>query len=140
VPPAGTRRALVPIGMRNSRHPNAIVLSSLLLSIAILGAGCASSKYARQHDADRQLSALVGERLAEVPVLANARVAARSHWGVVALVGEVSDENTRREAERVAAGVAGVVRVDNLILVIEGESKAEASAPATSALILARTD
>jgi glycerate-2-kinase len=126
--------------MRNLRHSNAIVLPSLLLSIAILGAGCASSKYARQQDADRQLSALVSERLAAVPVLSTARVAARSHWGVVALVGEAPDENSRREAERVAGGVAGVVRVDNLILVIEGGSEAEASAPATSVLILARTD
>lgn len=126
--------------MKKWSHSNAIVLLSLMLSVAILGAGCVSSKYARQDDADRQLSALVSERLAAVPVLATAKVTARSHWGVVALVGEVPDENTRREAERVAAGVTGVVRVDNLILVIEGESKAEASAPAASALILARTD
>jgi hypothetical protein len=126
--------------MRTLTHSNAVVLPSLLLSIAILGAGCASSKYARQQDADQELSSLVSERLAAVPALATARVAARSHWGVVALVGEVPDENSRREAERVAGGVAGVVRVDNLILVIEGGSKAEASAPATSVLILARTD
>jgi hypothetical protein len=126
--------------MRKLSRSYGIALVSLMLAIAISSAGCASSEYARQQDADRQLSALVGERLAAVPDLATARVAARSHWGVVALVGEVSDENTRREAERVAAEVAGVVRVDNLILVIEGESKAEASAPATSALILARTD
>jgi hypothetical protein len=126
--------------MRKTSHPRPIVLLSLLLSIAILGAGCASSTYARQREADRQLSEHVAEQLASVPALSTAKVAARSHWGVVALVGEVPDEDSKREAERVAGGVAGVVRVDNLILVIKGDSRAGASAPAASTLILARTD
>jgi hypothetical protein len=126
--------------MRKWSRSYGIVLASPILAIAILGAGCASSSYARQQEADRQLSALLDERLAEAPLPSTARVAARSHWGVVALVGEVPDEDSKREAERVAAGVAGVVRVDNLILVVKGDAKAEASAPAASALILARTD
>lgn len=126
--------------MRKTSHPTAIVLLSLLLAIPIAGAGCASSTHARQRDADRLLSALVGERLFAVPGLSTAKVAARSHRGVVALVGEVPDEDSKSEAERIAGAVAGVARVDNLILVVKGDSRAEASAPATGALILARTN
>ena len=126
--------------MRKTSHPRAIVLSSLILAIGIAGAGCASSPYARQRDADRQLSTLVGEQLATSPALSSAKVAARSHWGVVALLGEVPDEDSKREAERIASAVPGVARVNNLILVVKGDSRAGASAPAGSALILARTD
>jgi BON domain-containing protein len=126
--------------MRKPSRSYGIVLFAPMVAIAILGAGCASSRHARQQEADRQLSALLAERLSDAPLLRTAKVLARSHWGVVALVGEVPDEESRREAERVAAGVAGVVRVDNLILVVKGDAKAEASAPAASALILARTD
>jgi BON domain-containing protein len=126
--------------MRKKSHPRSIVLLSLLLAIAIAGAGCASSSYARQRDADRQLSALVGEQLAAAPALSTAKVAARSHWGVVALLGEVPDEDSKREAERIAGAVPGVARVDNMILVVKGDSRAGASVPADSALILARTN
>jgi divalent metal cation (Fe/Co/Zn/Cd) transporter len=59
---------------------------------------------------------------------------------VVALVGEAPDEESKREAERIAGSVPGVARVNNLILVVKGNSRAEGSAPAKSALILARTD
>jgi hypothetical protein len=126
--------------MRKTSHRSALPLFSILVSIAVLGAGCASSEYAHRRDADRRLSALVGERLAHDPALSTAKVAAWSHWGVVVLVGEVVDENSKREAGRIASAVAGVVRVNNLILVVEGDARAEGSTPAKAALILARTD
>lgn len=126
--------------MRKRSHPRAVVLLSVLLVIGIAGTGCFSSTYARQRDADRQLSARVGEQLAAVPVLSTAKVAARSHRGVVALLGEVPDEDSKLEAERIAGAVPGVARVDNMILVVKGDSRAEGSAPAGGALILARTN
>jgi osmotically-inducible protein OsmY len=110
------------------------------IAIAILGAGCGSSEYARRRDSDQRLSAIVAHRLAAEPALASAGVQARSHRGVVALVGEVGDEASKREAERIASAVPGVARVDNLILVVEGDSRAAGSAPAKGALILARTE
>jgi osmotically-inducible protein OsmY len=103
-------------------------------------AGCGSSEYARRRDADRMLSARVDEQLASVPAIVAARVAARSHGGIVALVGEAPDENVRREAERVARGVPGVARVDNLILVVKGDPETGGSAPAKGAVLLARTE
>jgi hypothetical protein len=110
------------------------------ITLAFVSAGCGSSDYAVRKQADEQLSARIGVELARAPALFTATVEARSHWGVVALVGEAPDEESKREAERIAGSVPGVARVNNLILVAKGDSRAEASAPAKSALILARTD
>jgi hypothetical protein len=117
------------------------VLCGTALAVVILGAaGCGSSEYARRRDADRILSARVDERLASVPAIVTARVAARSHGGIVALVGEAPDENVRREAERVASAVPGVARVDNMILVVKGDPETGGSAPAKGAVLMARTE
>ena len=117
------------------------MLCGAAIGVAILGVGgCGSSDYARRRDADQSLSAQVGERLAADPALVNANVAARSHSGVIALVGEAPNDLARLEAERVAGAVPGVARVDNLILVAKGDSKAAASAPATSTLFMSRTE
>ncbi|HEY3169590.1 MAG TPA: BON domain-containing protein, partial [Thermoanaerobaculia bacterium] len=82
----------------------------------------------------------VDERLAASPALSAGKVEAKSHWGVVALLGEMPDERLRREAERVASAVPGVARVNNLILVVQDASRAEGSAPANGTLLMARTD
>src|SRR5512132_2366123 len=116
-----------------------LVIGGVLL-ISVFAAGCASSTYVRRHDEDRRLSALVDERLAASPVLSAGKVEAKSHWGVVALLGEVPDESLRSEAERVASAVPGVARVNNLILVVQEASRAEGSAPANGTLLMARTD
>lgn len=118
------------------------MLCGAVIGIVILGAaGCGSSDYARRRDADQRLSARVGERLAADPALSAANLAARSHSGVVALLGEAPSEQARVEAERIAGAVPGVARVDNLILVAkEGDSRAAGSAPAKGALFMSRTE
>lgn len=113
---------------------------SACLAAALSSVGCGSSDYARRRDADRSLSAQVAQRLAANPALATANIDARSHSGVVALVGEAPTEEARLEAGRVAHAVPGVARVDNLILVAKGDSRTVESAPATGALFIARTD
>ncbi|HEX9149414.1 MAG TPA: BON domain-containing protein [Thermoanaerobaculia bacterium] len=126
--------------MSKTGQRRAKVLCGAAIAIAVLGAaGCGSSEYARRTDADRTLSAQVGERLAADPALSAANVAARSHSGVVALVGEAPNDEARLEAERVAGAVPGVARVDNLILVAKGDSRAAGSAPPTGALFMSRT-
>jgi hypothetical protein len=110
------------------------------IALALAGSGCGSADYALRRDADQRLSDRVGRELSTAPALAAAKVEARSHWGVVALVGEAPDEESRSEAGRIASAIAGVVRVNNLILVVKGDSRAAGSAPAKGALILARAD
>jgi osmotically-inducible protein OsmY len=82
---------------------------------------------------------MVEQRLTETSGLSEAKIRAKSHWGVVALVGEVSEEQLAREAERLAVGVPGVVRVNNLILVVKGDSQAEGSPLPADSLLIART-
>jgi hypothetical protein len=126
--------------MCRTTQRGAKLLISASITLAFLGAGCGSSNYAVRRQADEQLSARIGDELARAPALSTAKVEARSHWGVIALVGEAPDEESRREAERIAGSVPGVARVNNLILVVKGDSRAAGSAPATGALKLARTD
>jgi hypothetical protein len=115
-----------------------LVAAALLL--AGIAAGCGSSSYARREQGDRQLSALVGERLASSPALSTVRLDAKSHRGVIALLGEVPGEELKAQAETIAAMVPGVVRVNNLILVVKSDSKSAGSSPATGALFISRAD
>lgn len=136
------RRALIPTGMtKRSRilHHGRAAAFAVLAAVAV---GCGTSTHARRVAADQRIAALVGERLAASPALsgANAKVVAKSYAGVVALIGEAPDEESLREAERAAAAVPGVVRVNNLILVVKGASRAAGSAPAKGALVIARAD
>ena len=110
------------------------------LLVPFFSAGCGSSQFARRQETDRSISVRVGEQLAAATELSSAKIVARSHSGVVALVGEVGDESIRLEAGRIASGVEGVTRVDNLILVVKGDSRAAGSAPATAALNMTRAD
>ena len=116
------------------------VLAAALLLLPLYAAGCGSSTYARRANGDRQLSAQVDDRLASTPALSSVRLAAKSHWGVVALLGEVPEEELRLQAETVASTVPGVVRVNNLILVVKSVSKSEGSSPGQGALFISRAD
>jgi hypothetical protein len=122
-----------------TRRPGRILAAAALL-LPWIAAGCGSSTYARREQGDRMLSALVDDRLAATPALSSAKLAAKSHWGVVALLGEVPDESSKTAAERVASSVPGVVRVNNLILVAKSASKSEGSSPAEGALFISRAD
>lgn len=117
------------------------ILATAALFLAAVGAGgCGSSAYARRTSEDARLSALIEQRLTSKAGLSRAKVQARSHWGVVALLGEVPEEQLKRDAGLVAVGVPGVVRVNNLILVVKGASQAKGSPLPADSLLIARTD
>jgi hypothetical protein len=129
-----------PSGVSNATPDRMKFLAAAVILLAGFAAGCGSSAYARRTDSDRLLSAQVDERLAAISSLAGSRVVARSHWGVVALLGEVPEEQLKREAERVATTVPGVVRVNNLILVAKEAWRVGGSAPPQGSLTIARAD
>lgn len=116
----------------------AVVALAVLVALAT---GCASSSYARQREADRRLAEQVNVALHQrLPPGAGSLEAKASH-GVVALLGEVKDEASRGEAEAAARQVAGVARVNNLILVVRDSSETGGSTPALgSPLIAARAE
>ena len=128
------------IGMSNATPDRKKFLAAAAILLAGFAVGCGSSAYARRTDSDRLLSARVDERLAATSSLAGSGVEAKSHWGVVALLGEVPEEELKSEAERVATMVPGVVRVNNLILVAKAASRAGGSAPPQGSLTIARAD
>lgn len=125
---------------KGSLSPTKIIATAALLLTAVGAGGCGSSAYARRTADDARLSALVEQRLTTADGLSASRVRARSHWGVVALVGEVPEEQLREDAGQLAVKVPGVVRVNNLILVVmKGESQAEGSPLPADSLLIART-
>jgi osmotically-inducible protein OsmY len=124
---------------KRSRHSTRILATAAVLLAAAGAGGCGSSAYSRRTAEDARLSALVEQRLAATSSLSGSKVQARSHWGVVALVGEVREEQLAREAGQLAVGVPGVVRVNNLILVVKGNSQAEGSPLPAGSLLIART-
>jgi osmotically-inducible protein OsmY len=128
------------MGNRSQRRTRLVATAAVLLSAAAVAVGCGSSAYARRTAEDQRLSARVEERLAAMSALARARVEARAHWGVVALLGEVPDEQWKHAAEQLAATIPGVVRVNNLILVVKGASQAEGSPPPAGSLLIARIE
>lgn len=137
---AGTRRADVLCGMRMTAGRPGRLLAAASLLLPLIAAGCVSSSYARRESGDRQLSARVDGRLASTPELSSVKLAAKSHQGVIALLGEVPEEALRLQAETVASTVPGVVRVNNLILVVKSASKSEGSSPGQGALFISRAD
>jgi BON domain-containing protein len=122
-----------------ARRPGKLLAAASLL-LPLITAGCGSSSYARRESGDRQLSASVDGKLSSTATLSSVRLEAKSHWGVIALLGEVPDEKLKIEAERIATAVPGVVRVNNLILVVKSASKSEGSSPGQGALIISRAD
>lgn len=123
---------------RSPGRANRLLAGPLLL--AFFAVGCGSSAYERRTGADRLLSARVDESLAASSALSGLKVEGRSHYGVVALLGEVPDDGLSRHAEQLASEVPGVVRVNNMILVVSGSSRAAESAPARGAMFIARAD
>ncbi|HEX9303028.1 MAG TPA: BON domain-containing protein [Thermoanaerobaculia bacterium] len=126
--------------MRKAIPDRTKLLAAAAILLAVFAAGCGSSAYARRTDQDRLLSVRVDERLAATSSLAGSKVEAKAHWGVVALLGEVSEEQLKGEAERVATTVPGVVRVNNLILVAKGASRAGGLPPPDGSLTVARAN
>jgi hypothetical protein len=122
-----------------ARHPGTALAAAALL-LAATAAGCGTSAYAQRERTDRQLTVEVRDRLASTAALSSARIDAKSYAGVVALLGEAPDDAARLQAERVAGAVPGVVRVNNLILVVKSASKTEGSSPAQGALFISRAD
>jgi hypothetical protein len=125
---------------KGSLSPTKILATTALFLAAVGAGGCGSSSYARRTADDARLSALVEQRLTTTAGLSASRVRARSHWGVVALVGEVPEEQLKQDAGQLAVGVPGVVRVNNLILVVKGASQAEGSPLPADSLLIARTN
>jgi hypothetical protein len=125
---------------KRSPSTTRILATTALFLAAVGAAGCGSSAYSRRTADDARLSALVEQRLTTTAGLSPSRVRARSHWGVVALVGEVPEEQLKQDAGQLAVGVPGVVRVNNLILVVKGNSQAEGSPLPADSLLIARTD
>ncbi len=124
---------------RNPLRSRKVLPTAALFLAAVATWGCGSSAYARRTAEDARLSALVEQRLTATG-LSWSNVAAKSHRGVVALVGEVPEEQLKHQAGSLAVGVPGVVRVNNLILVVKGDSQAEGSPLPAGSLLIARTD
>jgi hypothetical protein len=100
---------------KNLRSLRAIACLGLAMSVVGL-AGCRSSGYTEasaQAHADRQLALDVADNLRGAPDTTFPDVAVRAHRGKVELRGFVADDAQRVEAERIAAQVPGVRRVDN---------------------------
>ena len=124
--------------IRASGRLRLFATAAVLLAAAGAG-GCGSSDYARRTAEDGRISQLVERQLATASGLSGVSVQARSHWGVVALLGEVPEEQQKRAAGQVAVSVPGVKRVNNLILVVKGDSQAEGSPLPADSLLIART-
>ena len=122
--------------MKNHRSRAASTLGTLLFALS-LAAGCATSSHSRRVQADRQISLDANAALAQAG-LRGARLEARSYHGVVALLGSVGGEADRRRAEAAIARLDGVVRVNNLILVVGEQPEAAAAAPAVGVPLISR--
>ncbi len=124
---------------RNPLRSRKILTTAALFLAAVGTWGCGSSAYARRTAEDARLSALVEQRLTATG-LSWSNVSAKSYLGVVALLGEVPEEQLKHQAGQLAVEVPGVVRVNNLILVVKGDSQAEGSPLPAGSLLIARTD
>jgi osmotically-inducible protein OsmY len=124
---------------KGSLRSTKIVAAAALFLAAVGAGGCGSSAYARRTADDARLSALIEQRLTAAAGLSRTNVQARSHRGVVALLGEVPEEQLKQNAGQLAVGVPGVVRVNNLIVVVKGDSQAEGSPLPADSLLIART-
>jgi len=124
---------------KRSLHSTKLLATAAVLLAAAGATGCGSTAYGRRTAEDGRLSGLVEQRLAAASSLSGSKVQAKSHWGVVALLGEVPEEQLKGEAGRLAVGIPGVVRVNNLILVVKGDSQAEGSPLPADSLLIART-
>lgn len=120
--------------MRLSRPAGIAAAVGFAAAFAALG-GCASSPHRLAADSDRELSSRANQALSAAG-FDSRRIEARSYRGVIALLGEGADGESR-EAQRVVLAVPGVVRVNNLVL-NEGPSTASGFSRARTAPIIAR--
>ena len=131
--PPGMR--LIPLGFAAaaSRRRAPIAAAALLVALA---AGCAGPRYARLRRTDEGLSAAANRSLREAG-FSGRSVEARTHGGVVALLGKVGRPEDVRRAERAVEAIPGVLRVNNLILIDEGPPRTAEFAAANRAPIVA---
>ena len=120
-----------------TRHRSTSSAVALLISCSFLASACGTTAYSRRVDADRRVSVEANAALRQARVLGTG-IEARSYRGVVALFGQVGRETERRKAEAAVAGVAGVLRVNNLILVVGDEPERAAAAAESGAPLTAR--
>ncbi len=86
---------------------------------AVLFAGVAS---AQTSVPDAQVESNVLKALAGAPELATESITTRTIYGTVTLSGTVRDENTRRQAETLAANASGVKKVVDELRLTSGET------------------
>ena len=99
-------------------------------------ASCGTSSYALRTREDGRISANAHDALRQAGL--PARIEARSYHGVLALLGEVAADDERTRAETIVTAVEGVVRVNNLILVLGSDATAEGSSSSKRAPLIAR--
>jgi len=101
------------------------LLLATVLAISLAGAGCASSKYSEQRQEDRKLAARANSALVQAGVDPQ-RIEARCYRGVITLLGDGTSAE-RSRAEQAVGGLAGVVRVNSLVLPIVDKGSSTAS-------------
>jgi len=125
-------RAFHPYGMKEGNFGRSQTArhGGTLLAVAILGSlslGCASASFSRSREQDRSLSLRVNETLSAGTL--EGKVEGRAFHGVLTLVGEVASEEARARAGALAREVAGVARVNNMVLVVGDSPGTVGSAP-----------
>lgn len=120
---------------RRSPGPRAAVAAASGLCLFLL-AGCGTSARSLRVEADRQVSARAGAALQQAGL--TSQVEARSYHGVLALLGEVAREEEKARAETSVRPLEGVVRVNNLILVVGSVAAAGGSSSSKRPPLIAR--
>jgi hypothetical protein len=115
--------------------------ASAVLLAGFLAVSCAGPTYARLRTADEKLSSEATRALRQDAILARTRLEARAYRGVVGLFGEVETVAQRERAEQAILRLAGVRRINNLILVGGGSEAAPSRSPQADAgaLVTARS-
>lgn len=87
---------------------------------------------------DGRISARARDALRQAGL--TSQIEARSYHGVLALLGEVAREDEKARAETTVTRLEGVVRVNNLILVVGSAATAGGSASSKRAPLIARAE
>ena len=102
--------------MKTSRSYVTFTLAAVL-AVVLTTAGCATTQSPGEQVADAELATRVKAKLAADPQVNPFNIDVDANEGVVQLNGRVDDDETRREAGRLARETSGVVRVENEITV-----------------------
>jgi hyperosmotically inducible protein len=102
--------------MKTSRSYVTFTLAAVL-AVVLTTAGCATTQSPGEQVADAELVTRVKANLAADPQVNPFNIDVDANDGVVQLNGRVDDDETRREAGRLASETSGVVRVENEITV-----------------------